>query len=104
MAFWALLVILVYVLYAFKFNNEAYQIDKRETINSLVINVDLNPITFANRNGYLCQVKLPDDSLIELMVTSGRIPNVGDKLPLLLEHYKDGKKVYTLNHRKWERF
>lgn len=98
----ALLLLLIYLIYTTTFDKDAYEVEKTETVMSLVINVDSEPIDFGHPKGYMCQLKLPDDSLIELLVSASRTPNVGDKIPLKLEHYKDGKKVYTVDRMQWE--
>ncbi len=47
-------------------------------------------------------VELPDSTQIELGLVVPPKPNVGDKIPLRFERYKDGKVMYWVDSMEWK--
>ncbi len=50
--------------------------------------------------GYL---ELPDGNEIELTLIPP-IPKIGDRVPLIVEHYDDGKTYYRIDRDEWQLF
>ena len=47
------------------------------------------------------KLMLSDSTTVELLLFSP-LPNVGDKMPMVVEHYNDGKKYYSIDHQDWQ--
>lgn len=73
---------------------------KQETITSTISHVGEHT-TINGQNAYDTRFKLPDGSELEIWVMDSPYPKAGDKVPLDVTLYKDGKKVYHINYIKW---
>ena len=49
---------------------------------------------------YRGRIALPDGGEIEMRLVSP-IPQVGDKMPIVIDHYDDGQKKYRINQMEW---
>jgi len=57
-----------------------------------------------SRNGsmQLAEIELPDQTRIRLLLpASPPYPVSGDRIPLVVEHYEDGKTLYALDWPSW---
>jgi len=45
-------------------------------------------------------VVMPDSAKVRVMLPPP-VPKVGDSIPLVVEHYKKGNPLYSLDHQKW---
>lgn len=56
----------------------------------------------SNITFYRGMIELPDSTQIQLRLVVPPKPNVGDKIPLFFERYKDGKAMYWVDSMKWK--
>ncbi|HCU54157.1 MAG TPA: hypothetical protein DIC36_07760 [Gammaproteobacteria bacterium] len=74
---------------------------KRENVTGNVLEVK-EVLQTKNGSAHLAQVELPDQSRIRLMLPlSPPHPVAGDRIPLVVEHYEDGKSMYALDWAAW---
>ncbi len=74
----------------------------RENISGLVLQVEaegLHPLGDGEPQSRVIVV-MPDSVKVRLMLPPP-VPQVGDAIPVVTEHYKKGKTLYSLDHQKW---
>ncbi len=49
---------------------------------------------------YTGKLELSDGSTVELLLFPP-LPEVGDRMPMIAEHYSDGKIYYSIDHQEW---
>ncbi len=77
-----------------------------EAVVKRVVKLDLNkvPSRFGSSEGvtlYKGVLELPDGTELKLTLVPP-IPKVGDRVPLIVEHYDDGSRFYTIDREKWQ--
>ena len=50
---------------------------------------------------YTGKLLLSDGTTVELLLFSP-LPKVGDKMPMIVERYSDGKKYYSIDRQEWQ--
>jgi len=74
---------------------------KRETVTGKVLEVK-EVLQTKSGSMHFARVELPDQTRIRLLLPlSPPHPVAGDRIPLTVEHYEDGKTLYALDWVTW---
>ena len=76
--------------------------ESRENISGVVLVVEARDLTgFSNGESQSRVLVATPDSLKVRLLLPPPVPEVGNLIPLVAEHYKKGDTLYFLDHQKW---
>lgn len=85
-------------LLVWMFFQETGPVVSKEHINAVVTGVEYEP---GGQTTSFLSLELPDKTALKLLINLKPAPKVGDTVPVIIEIYKDDKRYYSIDHRKW---